>query len=308
MRVLIVILVATALLLSSCRSSRQESFASPDVAVEALISAVEADGSRELLKVLGEEAERTIASGDEVQDKNARQRFLQAFARGHELHADADGTITLLVGPEGWPFPFPLVQRNQRWHFDTAAGTEEIISRRVGANEIATIQSCLAFVDAQREYFTRNPDNAPLLHYAQRLVSTEGRRDGLYWPRAEGEAPSPLGERFARARSEGYFKEGGAKGEPLRGYLYRLLTAQGPHAAGGAYDYFVGGKMIGGFALIAFPVEYGSSGVKTFIVNHDAVVFSKDLGPDTEKTASAIKAFDPDPSWSREAPIEVVER
>jgi hypothetical protein len=182
---------------------------------------------------------------------------------------------------------------------------QEIINRRIGTNELSTIQSCLAFVDAQREYYVRNPERRPLMQYAKLLVSSPGKKDGLYWPTAGNEPQSPLGERFAQARSEGYFSEGPVKGQPFRGYIYRLLTAQGPNAAGGAYDYLVGDKLFGGFALIAFPADYNRSGVMTFIVNHDGVVYSKDLGTDTSKAALAIESFDPDPSWKREAAIEV---
>lgn len=304
MREVAIMLVAIAVL-TGCRSGRQADFASANFAIEALVDATQLDDTRELLEVLGPEAEPAIDSGDPVQDEKARQRFLRAYVAGHQLHTDANGVVTLLVGAKQWPFPYPLVQSNGRWHFDSEAGNEEIINRRVGANELATIQSCLAFVDAQREYYVRNPENRPLHQYAQRLLSTAGRKDGLYWARTDDEAPSPLGERFASARSEGYFEEGASGREPLRGYIYRLLTSQGPHAVGGAYDYRVGGKMIGGFALIAFPAEYGRSGVKTFIVNHDAVVYSKDFGPDTAKAAQAIEAFDPDASWTRETPSEV---
>lgn len=306
MREVAVVLVSIAVLTAGCRSGRQADFASADAAIEALVDATQSDDTRQLLQMLGPAAKPAIDSGDPVQDENARRRFLQAFAAGHELHTDTNGVVTLLVGAEDWPFPYPLVQNDGRWRFDDAAGNDEIINRRVGANELATIQSCLAFVDAQREYYVRNPENRPLLQYAQRLMSTDGRKDGLYWARTDDEAPSPLGERFASARSEGYFEEGTSRREPLRGYIYRLLTSQGPHAPGGAYDYRVGGKMIGGFALIAIPAEYGRSGVKTFIVNHDAVVFSKDLGPDTAKAAQAIDSYDPDSSWAREAPIEPI--
>jgi hypothetical protein len=245
-----------------------------------------------------------VDSGDPVQDRNSRERFLQEYATAHALDSSVEGITTLEVGTDKWPFPFPLVQSDGRWRFDSTAGAEEIVNRRVGANELSTIQSCLAFVDAEREYYVRNAQQDPLLHFAQKLVSTEGQKDGLYWPTAGDEEPSPLGENFARARSEGYFRQGASAGAPFHGYMYRLLKAQGPNAAGGAYDYMAGDKMLGGFALIAFPAEYGSSGVMTFIVNHDGVVFSRDLGPDTPRAAQAIEVFDPDQSWTREAAIE----
>jgi hypothetical protein len=209
----------------------------------------------------------------------------------------------LQVGTDQWPFPFPLVEENGKWRFDSTEGVEEIINRRVGANELYTIQACLAFVDAQRDYYLRNPDNDPLLHYASKLVSSDGKRDGLYFEVSGDEPESPLGPAFARARDEGYFKEGVPRPEPYHGYVYRLLTSQGANAPGGAYEYVGGGQMIGGFALIAYPADYGNSGVMTFMVSHDGAVVSKDLGPDTAKAAAAITQYDPDDSWKREASI-----
>nr|WP_298719121.1 DUF2950 domain-containing protein [uncultured Steroidobacter sp.] len=302
LRALAVVLLA---ITSACsRLTSQQDFASSEDAVSALVAAARSNDTSGLVKVLGSEAKAAIDSGDVVQDKNARERFVRAYDAEHTLSGDPAGPRTLLVGTDRWPFPFPLVQSNGRWQFDSAAGTEEIVNRRIGANELATIQSCLAFVDAEREYYMRNPQRDTLLQFAQKLVSTKGKKDGLYWPTTGNQSPSPLGEAFARAQSEGYFEKDPARGEPLRGYIYRLLTSQGPHARGGAYSYLVGDKMIGGFALIAVPAEYGRSGVMTFIVNHDGVVFAKDLGPDTERAAQAIQSFDPDPSWRPEAAIE----
>ncbi|MFC4313459.1 DUF2950 domain-containing protein [Steroidobacter flavus] len=303
MRVFAVLLLIA---LAACnRATTQRDFASIDDAVAALIAAARSDDTRALVRVLGSEAEPAVASGDPVQDRNARGRFVRAYEAEHTLSRGADGAATLLVGTDQWPFPFPLVQTKGRWHFDSAAGTDEIVNRRVGANELATIQSCLAFVDAQREYYMRNPQRAPLLQFSQKLVSSKGQKDGLYWPTTGDEPPSPLGEGFARAQGEGYFQNGPSKNEPLRGYIYRLLTAQGPNARGGAYNYLVDGKMIGGFALIATPAEYGRSGVMTFIVNHDGIVYSKDLGPDTPTAARAIQTFDPDSTWRNEVATEV---
>lgn len=304
MRALAFVLVGLAVAQLGCnRTMVQQDFASPDDAVSALVSAVRSDDTRALLKVLGSEVAPVVDSGDAVQDKNARARFVQAYETAHSLDRSDEGVTTLQVGTDKWPFPFPLIEDSGRWRFDTSAGVDEIVNRRVGANELATIQSCLAFVDAQREYYSRNPQGTELLAYAQKLVSSGGMKDGLYWPVAGDEPPSPLGERFALARSEGYLEPEARKGEPYHGYVYRLLTAQGPNAAGGAYDYLVGDKMVGGFALIAFPAQYGSSGVMTFIVNHDGVVYSKDLGPETPQAAMAIRTFDPDGSWWREAAI-----
>ncbi len=303
MRAFATLLIAIVATQTAC-TSRQQDFESAEAAVQALAAAVQSEGSGALLEVLGEQAEPVLNSGDPVQDQNSRARFLQAYASGHNLQTDAAGVITLEVGTDAWPFPFPIVQRDGRYRFDSAAGVDEVINRRVGSNELATIQSCLAFVDAQREYYARNAEREPLLHFAQKLTSTAGRKDGLYWPTSGDEVPSPLGEAFARARSEGYFKEDAAGTAPFHGYVYRLLTSQGSNAAGGAYDYMVRDKLLGGFALIAFPVEYGISGVMTFIVSHDGVVFSKDLGRTTATGVQLIETFDPDPSWQREAAIE----
>ncbi len=199
-------------------------------------------------------------------------------------------------------FPYPLVKKGDRWRFDTAAGNEEVVARRIGANELFTIDAALAIVDAQREYATRDWDGDGLLVYAARFASTPGKKDGLYWNAQPGEAESPLGPLAARAAAEGYGKSGGAKGKtgqsaPYHGYHYRLLTQQGADAPGGAYSYLVGNKLLGGFALIAYPAQYGVTGVMSFIVNHDGVVFEKDLGPDTARLAREMKAYNPDKSW-----------
>ncbi len=300
--ILLIVLAAAAA--ASSRPVHQKDFASPDAAVQALIKTLRSGDKHAVLEVLGPQAEPAIDSGDPVQDADARDRFLQSYAVAHALHNAVEGRSTLEVGADQWPFPFPLVRRAERWIFDSAAGTEEIVNRRVGKNELSTIQSCLAAVDAEREYYARNPQNDSLLQFAQKLISTAGKKDGLYWPTSGDEPPSPLGEGFARARGEGYFRSTTPNAEPFHGYMYRVLTKQGVHANGGAYDYLVGDKMPGGFALLAFPGEYGSTGVLTFIVNHDGIVFSKDLGPQTPKTAMAIEVFDPDPSWKREAAID----
>jgi hypothetical protein len=307
MRAFTALLIVIGVTQAACsRSISQKDFESPEAAAQALVAAVQSDQPRALLEVLGKDAEPMLRSGDPVQDENARRRFLQAYAGAHALATDTEGVTTLEVGTDRWPFPFPIVERDgrNRYQFDSAAGAQEIINRRVGANELSAIQSCLAFVDAQREYYVRNPERNSLLHFAQKLVSTAGRKDGLYWPTSDNEPPSPLGEAFARAHSEGYFKDGVPSTAPYHGYVYRLLTSQGSHAAGGAYDYRVRDQMLGGFALIASPAEYGVSGVMTFIVNHDGVVFSQDLGSLTATSVQLIESFNPGPGWLREAAIE----
>ena len=280
--------------------ARQAAYDSPEQAGEALVAAVRSGGTSEMLRVLGEDAGPVIDSGDAVEDENNRNDFLAAYSAAHRWVNETPEIATLIVGDNDWTFPFPLVNEDDGWRFDTTYGIEEILDRRIGENELAAIQASLAYVDAQREYYWSNPDGAPMLHYARNLVSAPGEKDGLFWESAEDEAPSPLGELFAAARSEGYLLDGTAKPTPYYGYHFHILTSQGEHAAGGAYDYVVGDRMIGGFGLVAYPAERGTSGVMTFIVNHDGVVFSKDLGENTEKLAVEMTTFDPDDSWKRE--------
>lgn len=301
MRVLALVGSACLAVLTACTSAKPKQFDSPEAAVSALIEAAAAENDDAVLAVLGKDAKALVSSGDPVADKNARDNFVQAYKAANSLDKSVAEFVTLEVGADKWPFPIPIVADGGKWHFDSGTGAEELINRRVGANELDTIQSCLAYVDAQREYYMRNAENAPLLHYASRLISTEGRKDGLYWPAAETEEESPLGEGFAKARAEGYLQEGTAKGEPFHGYIYRLLTRQGANAVGGAYDYVVNDQLLGGFGVVAFPAEYGNSGVMTFIVNHEGVVYSKDLGADTAKLAMAMESFDPAPDWKKEA-------
>jgi hypothetical protein len=303
MRILSLMLVVAALVTTTACGVRQKSYGSAEEATQALLGAVKDGKTRSLLQVLGPDTEAMVESGDPVQDQNAREAFLSEYEAAHTIVTDDQGRTVLQVGADPWPFPFPLIEENGKWRFDSTEGVEEIINRRVGANELYTIQACLAYVDAQREYYLRNPDGDPLLHYAQQLVSSEGKRDGLYYEVSGDEPESPLGAAFARARDEGYFKEGVPRPEPYHGYVYRLLKSQGANATGGAYDYVANDQMIGGFAIIAYPADYGNSGVMTFMVSHDGTVFSKDLGPDTTKVAGAITQFDPDDSWKREASI-----
>jgi hypothetical protein len=294
------LLVAAPLALGAPPPADQQNFATPEAAVQALVKAAQAKDDAALLRLLGPVAAPLVDSGDPVADRNARDRFLASYKAKNSLDKSATGKATLVVGEDDWPFPIPVAQREGRWFWDSAAGAEEIVNRRIGENELATIQSCLAYVDAQREFYVRNVQKDPLQHFANKLISSTGKKDGLYWPSAEGEPPSPLGEEFAQARAEGYLQPGAPRGSPYHGYVYRLLVRQGPAAAGGAYDYLVNGELLGGFGLIAFPAEYGSSGIMTFIVNHDGVVYSKDLGPHTEQVAMGIAEFNPDSLWKQE--------
>ncbi|HEY7653453.1 MAG TPA: DUF2950 domain-containing protein [Methylomirabilota bacterium] len=285
---------------SSAATATHTRFPSPEAAVAALVQAVRASDGATLLGVLGPDARALIASGDEVADRQSRERFVRAYDEAHRLVEVRPGRLVLTVGTDEWPMPIPLVQDASGWWFDTSQGREEILNRRIGRNELNAVQVCLAYVDAQREYYVRDPDGDTLLQYAQRFRSTPGKRDGLYWEAPPGEPPSPLGVLVARAEAEGYpVKRPAGPRIPYWGYYYRIVKAQGAHAAGGAYDYLVRGQMIGGFALVAYPAEYGASGVMTFIVNHDGIVYQKDLGPNTSATARAVTRFDPDPTWSR---------
>ena len=294
------ILLAAALLVAATGASAQTTFATPDEAARGLIAAVRAADAKAMLAILGAEAKPILSSGDAVADRRAREAFVKACDEGNRLDTSDPEKAVLRVGKDEWPFPVPIVKTASGWRFDAKAGREEVLNRRVGRNELAVIEVLGAYVDAQREYYVRNPQNAKLLQYAQRLRSTEGKRDGLYWPVKAGERPSPLGPLVSGARTEGYKAPEPGKLVPYHGYYYRILKAQGPDASGGAYSYLAQGRMIGGFGLIAWPATYGNSGVMTFIVNHDGVVYEKDLGKDTGALASKIARFNPDNTWKRQ--------
>lgn len=288
----------------------QATYASPEAAAKALYDAVKADDLRAIYTALGPGSGKVIFSGDRVADDAMRNDLVASWDKAMTIdRAGSDTKAVLLIGPNGTPFPFPLVKDARGWHFDAKAGAEEVINRRIGENEISAIKVCLAYVDAQREYVERDRDGNGTMEYAQKLLSTPGKKDGLFWPTAAGEEPSPLGPMVADARAQGYGKGGAAAKPrasgaraPFHGYYYRILTSQGKNARGGAYNYIVNGKMIGGFAMVAYPARFGSSGVMTFVCNHDGVVFEKDLGPRTPEIAAAMKAFDPDASWRKTEP------
>jgi hypothetical protein len=278
--------------------SEQKTFADGQAAVDAFVKAVREDNQAELLALFGADANELISSGDPFADRLRRNLFIKAYDQQHRLEAETDKQI-LIVGRNEWPFPIPLVRQGHQWIFDTAAGMEEILNRRVGLNELQTIQVMLAVVDAQREYAATDRDTDGLLEYAQKFNSDPNTKDGLYWKTEEGQPPSPLGALVAQAKREGYQKASAEEPRPYFGYIYRILSAQGEHAAGGAFDYLVKDSMVGGFAVIACPAEYGNSGVMTFLVSHDGVVYQKDLGEDTEQEAAKITLFDPDETWTK---------
>jgi hypothetical protein len=279
---------------------RQKSFASPEEAVQALAEAVKAGNMEVLAAIMGPEGRPLIASGDAVADTQERARFIRAYEQSHKLEHPTETKAVVVMGQDEWPLPIPVVKEGDTWHFDTGAGKEEILNRRIGRNELNTMQVCLAYVDAQREYARVPREGNRLLTYAMKFRSDEGKKNGLYWPTKEDEGLSPLGVLVANARAEGYSrKPSDDKPTPYYGYVYRILTAQGPDAPGGAHDYVVNGKMIGGFALVAYPAQYGVSGVMTFLVNHRGIIYEKDLGPDTESLARAMQTFNPDQTWKQ---------
>jgi hypothetical protein len=274
-------------------------FASPEEAVKALIEAGKADDNAALVRIFGPESKDVVGSGDPAADRENRQAFVAAYGEANKLVREGDEKAVLQVGKDDWPFPIPIVKKGESWRFDTAAGKQEILNRRIGKNELSVIQVCLAYVDAQREYATKDRDKDGLLEYAQKFASSQGKRDGLFWETKEGESPSPLGPLVVQAVAAGYKKASGGQRTPYHGYYFKILTAQGKNAPGGAYDYLVKGKMMGGFAMVAWPATYGSSGIMTFLVNHDGVVYQKDLGAQTAGIASGMTKFDPDSSWKK---------
>jgi hypothetical protein len=281
-------------------ASAQKMFEAPEKAVEAFVDAIRKDDSKELKSVLGPEADEVISSGDETADKTTRAKFLQFFDEKNQVLKEGEDKAELIIGNDEWPFPIPIVKGKTGWFFDTASGKEEILDRRIGRNELQTVQVLLAAVDAQREYAMEDRDNDGILEYAEKFRSDPDAKNGLFWKVAEGEKPSPLGLLAAQAQEEHYAPKAPEEGpQPFHGYLFRMIKKQGPNAPGGALDYVVNGSMIGGFAIEAYPVEYGNSGVMTFMVNYDGVVYQKDLGPDTDMLAKEMDAYNPDASWEK---------
>ena len=272
----------------------QRSFASPDEAVKALQAAVEAQNKAALREIYGPGIDELL-TGDKVQDANNSKRFAALMAQGCKQAPEGEDKITLEVGPDSWPMPIPLVKADGQWHFDTAAGKEEIINRHIGKDELHAIGVCRAYVAAQRQYAGANSEATK---YAQKFKSTAGMKDGLYWPSAENEPASPFGPLVAEAHAEGYGQKMGTGVKPFHGYYFRILTRQGKAAPGGKMDYLSHGELTGGFALVAYPERWDQSGIMTFIVNQDGKVFQRNLGEKTSRVAGAMKDYNPDSQWT----------
>jgi hypothetical protein len=282
-------------------TAAQQSFASPEAGITALVEAVKANDQPMLRGILGSHGKKLISSGDEVADQQSREAFIKAYSETNKLVLEGDQQAVLMIGQDEWPMPIPLVKSPAGWRFDTPQGEKEILTRRIGRNELAAIQVCLAIVDAAQEYATLDVDGDRIPEYALRFVSTPGKHDGLYWPTNADEPLSPLGPLLAAATREGYTNSVTRPLAPYHGYFYRILTKQGKDAPGGARDYLVNGHMIGGFAVIAYPARYGVSGIMSFMVNQDEVVYEQNLGQNTAAMVSKITTFNPDASWKQVA-------
>lgn len=281
---------------AAAKTPAAKAYVSPEELFQALVDAAKVDNTKALAAMLGPSGTALINSGDKVADSKGRARFAELYAEKHSITKDGDAKATLVVGNEDWPMPIPAVKGAKGWTLDTAAGAREILARRIGRNELAAIQVVGAIVDAQHDYASEDRDANGLPNYARKIISSPGRRDGLYWPTSQGEAPSPLGDLVAQASSEGY---GAKKGAPIpyHGYYYRILSKQGKDAKGGAMSYIIQNMMIGGFGVVAYPAQYGNSGVMTFMAGADGVVYEKDLGDKTSAIARGIDTYNPDSSW-----------
>jgi len=288
--------------MGGCSAAKR--FDDPDDAMDSLVAALRNNDHAKLEQILGSDGKDLLSSGDEINDQENIKIFLTAYDQAHKLVPLDDRTLSLEVGFDNWPMPIPLVKDDfwNNWRFDTDAGRDEIISRRIGRNELNTIQTCLAIVDAQREYAQADPEHVGLPVYAQRFFSDPGKKNGLYWETKEGEPQSPLGPLAADAEEEGYRvpNPSSDKGpHPYHGYYFRILKGQGPSAPGGVRDYMAGDHMLGGFAVVAYPANYGVSGIMTFIINQDGKLYQRDLGEDTVKVATRVDSYDPDSYWTK---------
>lgn len=275
----------------------EKAFDSPKQAADALVQAAASDDTDTLTAIFGPSGKKIVSSADEVKDKNDREKFTELAKAKTEVAVDKKDPhrATLIVGPDDWPFPVPIVETNGKWRFATKEGLREVLYRRIGQDELDAMEVCRGYVEAQVEYASEIRDDSGLRHYAERILSTPGKKDGLAWMGADGKPEGPIAEGMARAIEEGYSK----RTEPYHGYYFKILTAQGPAAPHGELDYVIQGKFIGGFALVAWPAEHRATGVKTFIINHDGILYAKDLGPDTAKIAGEMKAYNPDKTWKR---------
>jgi len=281
---------------TAAKASAQKAYATPEELFQALVDAAKANDSKALNALLGPKGDALLHSGDAVADKQRAEKFAADYAAKHSVTKNGDAKATLVVGSDDWPMPIPAVKSAKGWTLDTAAGSREILARRIGRNELDAIQVVQAVVDAQRDYASEDRDANGVRDYARKFLSTPGKKDGLYWPTKEGEPPSPLGPLVVQASGEGYKGKSGTP-TPYHGYYFRMLTAQGKDAKGGALSYVVQGRMIGGFAVLAYPAQYGNSGIMSFIANYDGTVYQKDLGDKTAEVARAMKAYNPDSSW-----------
>src|SRR5712671_898290 len=294
-------ITAVAILLTVCVSTRSaaqqqgpKTFSSPEDASNAFVTAAQNNDEKAMLEILGPDGKQIVYSGDETEDAHSRANFVQRYQEMHRLVKEPDGTVVLHIGAKNWPTPIPLVKKDNLWYFDTDAGKKEILFRRIGRNEMSTIRVCQELVAAEKEYYATQHNE-----YAQKIFSDEGQHNGLYWKPADGEPQSPIGPLVASAVAEGYAESRDGAPTPYRGYYHHILTRQGKNGPGGAKSYMVNGKMTGGFAFVAYPAEYRSSGVMTFIVGVDGVVYQKDLGKKTEVLAKSMKEYNPDSSWQK---------
>lgn len=281
---------------ASAAIEAHQSFATPEDAAQGLVQALQKGDAATLNELFGPDSEALVSSGDAVADQADRTKFIGWYAEKHVLIPQGADRVQVQVGDQGWPLPVPIVRRGGRWYFDGASGSDELVYRRIGHNELGAIHVCQGYVDAQFEYASADRDGEGAGVYAQKFLSDPGMHNGLYWETAAGGQPSPVGPFVAKAAADGYLAAMGTH-PPYHGYRYRSLFRQGKHAKGGAHEYFVDGELVNGFALVAWPANYGASGVMTFIVNQDGVVFQKDLGADTASLVDAMNAFDPDSSW-----------
>ena len=284
-------------LVSADDSATQQVFPTPAAAVSALVAADKADDMKALSAILGPDSDQILSSGDPVADKNGRDEFVRRYNEMHRLAYDEKGRVILYIGAGNWPVPIPLVKKDSGWIFDTAAGKDELLFRRIGRNELFTIKVLEDLADAQAEYASNTHDGGSEGEFAQKILSDTGKQNGLYWETAEGQPESPIGPLVAKATAAGYKRDSGDNPIPFHGYYYKILTEQGKNAPGGAKKYLVDGKMTNGFAFLAYPAEYRASGVMTFMINEDGVIVQKDLGPDTAELADAISECNPDKTW-----------